>query len=724
MNYLLIGGSSHLMDRMIIKLKKEGHRVYLLTGEQFHKSKYEKTFERYDFSYDSDELGDIFESVRPDVTVYFGAYDSVFNWKDEERTAVKYISSLMNIMMSYSMVKKGRFIYLSSEEVYGHGSREAITEDIMTSADSFKGMTLAQAENICTNYRENWELDIFVLRLDHLYNIPSKLSDLTHICGQMCLSALSNKYILSDRNSEFSMIYEADAVEFIYKVASAGDVKHHIYNITSGKGLTEYELGEFIKEQCPDEVRLTAIDKTGKKCVLSGERFFSEFGMTARNNWTEDVGKMCSQMIKRKKYFTSGIEEKVPFYKRVFDANMWVVRALIPFLENVVCFIPFFMLNNRAVGSEYFGKIDFFLFYVLIFAIVYGQQQAIFSAILAVLGYIFRQMYTRTGFDVMLDYSTYIWIAQLFIVGLVVGYMRDQIKTLRQESKETNEHLNRQIGEIKDINNSNIRVKDVLENQVINQQDSIGKIYSITSMLDKYTPEEVGFYAVEMISKLFKSGDVALYNVHGDYARMFSATSEKARELGNSVKYKEMKDMYDDLKEHRVFINRSLDARYPLMANAIYEQDDMKMIVMVWGITWERMTLGQANILTVICYLIQNATLRATRYMAALEEERYTEDTQVLKPQAFSSLVYAFYDAGRKNLTNCVILRTDVVADNMKDYYEKLKSNLRQSDYMGFMNDGYLYILLVNTKKEEVAIVTDRLKKAGISGCHVENLKV
>ena len=71
-----------------------------------------------------------------------------------------------------------------------------------------------------------------------------------------------------------------------------------------------------------------------------------------------------------------------------------------------------------------------------------------------------------------------------------------------------------------------------------------------------------------------------------------------------------------------------------------------------------------------------------------------------------------------------MILRTDVVADNMKDYYEKLKSNLRQSDYMGFMNDGYLYILLVNTKKEEVAIVTDRLKKAGISGCHVENLKV
>lgn len=119
--------------------------------------------------------------------------------------------------------------------------------------------------------------------------------------------------------------------------------------------------------------------------------------------------------------------------KNLWEKWKWLVRALVPFIENLICFIPFFMLNNRTVGSQYFANLDPFLLYVLLFAIVYGQQQATFSAICAVAGYMFRQMYTRTGFEVLLDYNTYVWIAQLFILGLVVGYMRDQIRTMRAE---------------------------------------------------------------------------------------------------------------------------------------------------------------------------------------------------------------------------------------------------------------------------------------------------
>lgn len=62
------------------------------------------------------------------------------------------------------------------------------------------------------------------------------------------------------------------------------------------------------------------------------------------------------------------------------------------------------------------------------------------------------------------------WIAQLFILGLVVGYMRDQIRTMRMESQELEDHLSRQITDIRDINESNIRVKKVMEQQLIDQR--------------------------------------------------------------------------------------------------------------------------------------------------------------------------------------------------------------------------------------------------------------
>lgn len=381
---------------------------------------------------------------------------------------------------------------------------------------------------------------------------------------------------------------------------------------------------------------------------------------------------------------------------------------------NLVCFIPFFMLNNRTVGSKYFANLDPFLLYVLLFAIVYGQQQATFSAMCAVAGYLFRQMYTRSGFEVLMDYNTYVWIAQLFILGLVVGYMRDQIRTMRMESQELEDHLSRQITDIRDINESNIRVKKVMEQQLIDQRDGIGKIYSITKALDQRMPDEVMFYAVEILTELMGTRDVALYNVvNGDYARIFSAASEKARSFGNSIRYRDMTEIYSELAEEKVYINKTMDERYPLMARAIYQDGSMQMIIMLWGLSWEKMTLGQANFLTVVSYLIQNAVLRSQRYMQALEEKRYSQDSRILDKEAFVSLVQAYKSAEERNLVECILLHIEVPAENYRDVDAAMTKRLRGSDYMGIMTDGGLYVLLANTTRESAAPVQERFKENG-----------
>ena len=78
------------------------------------------------------------------------------------------------------------------------------------------------------------------------------------------------------------------------------------------------------------------------------------------------------------------------------------------------------------------------------------------------------------------------------------------------------------------------------------------------------------------------------------------------------------------------------------MARAIYQDGSMQMIIMLWVLSREKMTLGQANFLTVVSYLIQNAVLRSQRYMQALEEKRYSQDSRILDKEAFVSLVQAY----------------------------------------------------------------------------------
>ena len=711
MNILLIGGSCSLINNLIVKFRKEGHKVYLLTGEKYQKKKYEKVFETYNFTYDSEKLSDIIDSVNPDVTICMGAFDSNYRWK-EEREAVKVSSHLVNILMACTQEKKGKVIFLSSDEVYYGDYEEKLQEESPLSGKGVRASMLIQAESICRNFRQNWGLDLTVLRLDHVYNQPKRPEDVNHIGALMCLEALKTGCITVHENHDFSLLNEKDAVEFIYCIAKEPQ-KHEIYHLSSETIVSEVEIAGMIQKSFTEPINVIVTEGIQERCVLSAERFKEEYRKSAICELEPAIRKMASYMQKHKALFVDLDEEKLPWWKRLLNQWAWLIRSMIPFLENMICFIPFFMMNNRTVGSQYFANLDPYLLYVLLFAIVYGQQQATFSAILAVAGYLFRQMYTRSGFEVVLDYNTYVWIAQLFILGLVVGYMRDQIRLMRMESKEMEEHLSRQIVDIKEINESNVRVKEIMEHQLIEHEDSIGKIYSITSKLDQQEPEEVLFDAVEMMKELMHTEDVAIYNiVNEDYARMFSASSVKSRSLGNSIRYKEMEAIYDELKEQKVYINKSMDERYPLMANAIFEGGQMKMLIFLWGLGWERMTLGQANYLVVVSYLIQNAVLRARRYMSVLEEKRYLKKSRILEPDAFRTLVKSYSHAANRNLVEYTLLRIHT-PNKIKTTANETEKFLRSTDYFGVLSNKKLYVLLANTSAEDAVFVQKRFAENG-----------
>lgn len=724
MNVLLIGGSGSLIDSIIIKLKKEGHRISLLTGSRYTGTVYQKVFEKYNFTYDYTCMADIFESADPDLTIYLGAFDSNYRWRELETDAVKYSAGLMNILMSYSSRGRGRFVYLSSDEVYSGSYSEDITEEEPLTPVGVRGMALAQGEEMCASYRKSRELDLITLRLDHYYNIPKNRAGVREICSAMCLEAFEKHAVTALPGRSFSLLYETDAVEFLCRLATCQKHEYETYNISSPESMSQRDLAEIIQAAMDEPVAVLDGEPVDERRVLSGTRYESEFGNPFFCEVPGIVEKILQYMKKHREEFLTGGEGKKGFFARLYQRIGWLLKALIPYVENMIVFIPFFMLNNRAVGSAYFSKLDFYLLYVLLFAIVYGQQQATFSAVLAVAGYCFRQAYNRTGFEVLLDTNTYVWTAQLFILGLTVGYMRDQIRQLKRESMEERDFLTLQLTDIQDINGSNVRVKNALETQIVNQNDSVGKIYSITSALNQYSPEEVLFYAAEMLGKLVKSEDVAIYTIsNASYARLFSSTSEKAKELGNSIRYTELGELYETLAARKVYINRKLDERYPLMANAIFEKDEMQLILMVWGIPWESMTLGQANHLVVISSLIQNAVLGANRYMATLEQKRYLEGTRILGVEAFSGLVNAFLSARRKGLTECTLLRIEAPAESQREDGVLLAEKLRQSDYLGVLEDGGLYALLANTSREDADFVIRRFWELGIRSQVVETME-
>ncbi|MCR5639945.1 MAG: NAD(P)-dependent oxidoreductase [Lachnospiraceae bacterium] len=717
MDIVLTGSYNYVMKALILKLNKEGHRIFVISGSRFSQKKYPKVFEQYDFVYESSSMREIFDSIHPDAVVFLGAYDDTFNWKKQDLEQVRYNTGLTNILQAATALQKHvRFIYLSYQDVFSGHSPSDILEHDKFSAVGFQGMAVRQGELICGNFQKTNQFDSLVLRMDHLYGMPLSDKDLMEPFATMVREGLHGNTIHANRNNIYSMLHISDAVEYIHKVLTTEELKYHVYNLSSGEAMSEYEMAELVASGMGGG---TSVEDRSVgnmyRLVLSKERFSDEFSSRVYNHAKDCIPKIAAEIASQEQKFFFFGGDKVSIWKRIWDKIALVLKIVLPYLETAALFIPFFMLNNRATNSEYFSNLDFYLLYVLTMSIIHGQQQALIAALLATAGYLFRQQYDRSGFDVLLDYNTYVWIAQLFILGLVVGHMKDRLRNVREEDLHEIDFLNTQISDITDINATNVHIKNIMEEQIVNQNDSFGKVYEITSSLDQYEPEEVLFYAGDVLKQLIHSEDIAIYNVaNSDYARLFVSTSKKARSMGNSIEYPKLGALYDAISKDQIYINHDMNPDYPLMADAIYSGDHIELIIMIWGIPWDRMNLAQANMIRVAGYLIQNAVLRANRYMEALQEDRYIKGTNVLGRDAFLILMGAFLHARSKDLTECCVLHVLPVEGEDKNLVATtIEKQLRNTDYIGYGPEDELFVLLSNTNEDNVSFVMNRIKAAG-----------
>lgn len=718
MDIMLVGGLSPMTKRLSLKLYKEGHRIYVLSGDRNPSNRYEHAFERYNFSYDSASVEEVFQSVNPDVTILLGAFDGNLPGENPKQEAVEYAAGLQNILVSWSALEKGRIIFLSSVEVYGDSYHIPVTEEVRPVPRGIRPLMLFQAEESCRFYQEQLKKDVVILRLDRLHDVPKdKKEAALGVCQRKCLEAIGNSTVTYRRNYQYGLTYIGDAVESIYQLATCPSHRYGLYHISSSEAYSELQIADAIEKNLGSELdKLDNTREEQRSVILSNERLKGEFGFKVRCEPEETIRKTLQYMKRHSGRFLDSSHTGWDIWHRLYFKMIGLFGALVPYLENLVLFIPFFMLNNRATDSQYFSKIDFYLLYVLLFAVVHGQRQATFSAFLAMGGYVFRQMYNQSGIAVVTDYNTYVWIAEIFILGLVVGYMRDQLVFMKEEKDQEIDFLSERVTDITDINDSNLRVKKGLITQVVNYDYSLGMVYDLIEQLEADHPDQMMFHALTLIRNIMDCQDVALYRVdNGNYARLFGHTSEKACSMGRTVYLPDKEPLFESFSRQEVYLNRTMDPAYPMMAYCISEGKNMEMMLLLWSIPFERMTIDESNRLIVISKLIQKEVKRTAAYLDLLRKERHQDDSPALHAEEFEELVNIYREAGKKNLTEYVLLRVVSARLDMETAgIVDISKMLRVTDYFGYRYDGGLYILLTSTGGKNCGFMQKNLEEKGI----------
>lgn len=725
MKVLIAGGYNVFVSQLVEKFKKEGWEVYLLTGTKTPGRRHPYVFEQYDFPYSSESIKEIIDSASPDLVLFASAYDAGFSAQCTRQESMAYMSGLVNLLMASQMLNVPSFAYISSHEVYEESYSDPIEETQPATPVSTRGLLISQGEELVLRYGETTNMDTLVLRLDHLYWIPRNRKEVSETHARMCLSALRDKSIGASDRRIFSSIFLADAVFTIYEIVRRGRHDHAVYNITTGEEENELELAQCIARAAGEDVSVRD-DSHGpvRRNVLSGERVRQEFGIEPRFHWQEQAAQIMQHMQQDPNAFLHREERKATWFERLRRRFEKTAMALLPFVENGIVFFFVFLLNNRTADSEYFRRLDVFLLYVVLFAVFYGKRQAIVAAFFSSIGFIFRQSYYRTGVEVLVDYNIYIWMAQLFIVGMAVGHLRDSLKLVTDDKNEQIEFLSGQLDDIYDINSSNLKVKNILEDHIISYEDSLGVLQSMTQRLETLNPGEALYAAVDVLSEVMGTRDVAIYKVsNADYCRLLAATTDSARSLGKSLKYSAQEQLVKSVRNHEVFVNRALEPKLPVMAYGLYHGDALEYLLMVWNLPFEKMALHQIDLLKVVGNMIQNAIARADVYLDALSEKRYVENTSILNQEAFAERLQADRELNEREYAESALLRVQSAgpAQSLRKRAAELEAldgtlakNLRETDTVGVGKDGYVYILLSNSSEQDAQVVIRRFENQGI----------
>ena len=259
MKVLLVGGNGFIGSNLILKLLEDGHKVKV----------YDRSDSRYlgrmaGVEYVQGELGNtgLMRSSLQDINLVYHLASTTIPETSNEDPAFDVVSNVADtIHMLDECVAAGvkRVVFISSGgAVYGIPQSTPISEDHSTEPICSYGITKLAIEKYLALFKRLYGLDYLVLRLSNPfgpYQNPQAKQGAVSVFMYKVLNKLPIT-IWGDGSVVRDYIYIEDAVEALLVALKKEGKERHIYNISSGRGMSLKEVMAHIEKITGIEARV------------------------------------------------------------------------------------------------------------------------------------------------------------------------------------------------------------------------------------------------------------------------------------------------------------------------------------------------------------------------------------------------------------------------------------------------------------------------------------
>ncbi len=724
---LIVGSYGFFTNALLQRLSKERCEIYTIAGKNSKgKGKGLPRHINYDFALNDALIQNIIDSIAPDAMVLMGAQDNSFEWKNNADAAT-YNSVVSNVLTCASNAGVKHLVYLSSTDVYGMGYDEPITEKMKPIPSDQRSVTLLNAEGQCRTFTENTGLKSIILRLPMVYGPQASTEEPLNFVSNAFLHAKMGRTLKCDMELEYKTIYIGDAVDAVYRAVANTNIPNGAYNVEGIKYVSNKEVVELVSKIAGKKLVTSDTKGSGKGFTsnpvgdlynkASGYAPFVtlEKGFENTYKWvSSNYGDLKENYeVKKKKSDSAAADEGK---KRVKN----IAKGLLAYIESIALCALACVGTYFASDYSMLSGVDFFVLYIIIMSVVYSLTHSYVSIFLSAIMYVVLEM--QSGFEfveVITNYSTLVRILFYFLVGIIVGYSRDRLKLQNTELAEDNQLKQEELVRVYDISERHIQIKKMFEERLINYDNSIAKVYSIVSQLDLLDAEKIVGSALNVIRQIMNVEDVAIYvkSNEGLY-RMAGCTSRRAQKMRNIINLEDYDELEGTLLEDRIFVNRNLDPKLPSMVAPVFSDQNMIYMIMLYNMDFDKMTLYQENLFTVLAKIVASSFEKAYRYQNDTKDSRYAVGTSILLADAFKDIVKTRLSDTDTNVASFAVLKTHV--DDQSQVLEKgseLVGILRDNDYVGLDDEdpNSLYMLLNNTSEKDLPFVYKKVQRINLT---------
>ena len=262
----------------------------------------------------------------------------------------------------------------------------------------------------------------------------------------------------------------------------------------------------------------------------------------------------------------------------------------------------------------------------------------------------------------------------------------------------------------------NLAIKDRLYRQIVNSDDSIGRLYRIVSRLDSVETENLYTQTASVTADILSVKDVVVYIVGegGWYLRQKVRLGSQTHELPRSIRVEDNPYLVQMLQEKKIFVNRDLVKGLPDLAAPISYEGRVIAVLQIYNLDFEQWSLYQQNLLSITARLVSSSLARAYAWEQETADQKYLDNTRILRSEEFQKVIEEFRERRRMQPDYPVtLLALKVNGRSYSELDHQIAHSIRGEDFMGATETG-VSVLLPDVAGKTLDMVRERLAKVGI----------